>query len=234
MQKSGSQWFKTFFNDPQIKSYTNLLVFPQHRYEWGYFIKNFPKGTFVPGLYMGYDLFEEINRDPFSQTICVIRDPRNIVISWYFSMLESHILMGKVNKYRNDLTKLSLNEGLHYSIEALAVKLIEMRTWFRQDAMGDKTIQRVYFEEFFSDKQIAIFIDIINKMNLKIPKNLIVKKINYYSKENMRLRDKEVNPSRKGNHYRKRSSNHHEYFTKKHYEHFYKTTGNLIEVLGYK
>jgi len=49
---------------------------------------------------MSYDLYEEIQKPERYRTIYVQRDPRDVIVSWYWSMLETHVLMGKVGKYR--------------------------------------------------------------------------------------------------------------------------------------
>lgn len=231
MQKSGSQWIKQVLNDRRIKKKTNLYLYPQHRYEWNEFHEKFPRGVFVPGLYMSYDLYEEIKKPTNHKTLCIMRDPRDIVVSWYFSMLKTHGLMGKVHKYRTELNNLDIDDGLHYCIDQLSIKLMAMRTWINNQ--HDSKIIIIKFEDLTSSP-ILKFEELFNFLNINFDKNELDTIISDYSKEEMRKKDLEKRKDKTSSHYREKSSSHASYFKKEHYDHFYEVTGNLVEVLGYE
>lgn len=231
MQKSGSQWIKKVLGDERLKEKTNLIVYPQHRYEWNEFKQKFPKGTFIPGLYMSYDLYEEIQKPKNYKTICIIRDPRDIVVSWYFSMLKTHKLMGKVGRYRAELTKMDIDSGLHYCIEELATKFIAMRSWINNKE--DENMLIVNFEDLIENPN-ETFSKIFNWCSVDLDEGTIKEIIDDYSKEKMRKEDLKKREDKSESHYRSKSSKHNDYFKKNHYKHFYDVTGNLIDVLGYE
>lgn len=232
IQKAGSQYVKQVFSDSRIQKYTQLLTYPQHRYEWDEFHKRFPKGTFVPGLYMSYDLYEEIIKPNNYKTFYVMRDPRDIVVSWYYSMLKTHGIMGKVGKYRNELQKLSFDEGLHYCIDALSIKFMAMRTW-KNNEEHDSNIYLCKFEQI-KENTLESFKKIFDHCSVDIPENVLHSVLSDYTKEKLRQKDLAKREDKSESHYRKKSSNFREAFKKEHLEHFKKVNGNLAEFLGYE
>lgn len=230
VQKTGSQWMKAVFADRRIRAYTHLQAYPQRRYEWGEFVKRFPKQTFIPGLYISYDLYQEIEKPARYRTIYVLRDPRDITVSWYWSMLESHKLMGKVGSYRANLDKLDLEAGLHYAIDALTLKYAQMRTWAINRL--DPKVLFVRLEEI-EEEPVETLQRIFTFCGLSIPTSLTLRLASDYSKTNMRSRDLRFRSADSVSHYRSKRSKHQEMFTDSHREHFAGTAGNLIELLGY-
>jgi len=232
VQKTGSMWLKNIFNDKRIKKITNMKVFPQYRYEWGEFHKKFPKYTFIPGLYISYDLYEEIKKPSKFKTIYVVRDPRNIVVSWYYSMKYSHLLMGKVPKYRQDLNSLNLNEGLLYAIKHLTLKFCQIRTWIN-NLNDDPNIIFVKFEDLTSEP-VKTFTRIFNQCGIDIEREELTKILKDYTKDKMREKDILNKKSKKISHYRKENTSYKDVFKKIHYDYFYNITGDLIDKLGYE
>jgi len=229
IQKTASQWVKAIFSDNRIKKITGLETFPQHRYEWDDFYKKFPKYTFVPGLYISYQLYEEINKPNEYRTFYIIRDPRNLVVSWYYSMLETHGLMGKVPKHRNNLKSLSFEEGITYCIKALHLKFSFMRSWIYNQE--DPNVLIVKFEDL-TKEPLETYNEIFKHCEYEIPTQTLKDVLDNYSKEKMRKKDLKQREDNKS-HYRKKKTDWREVFTEEHLDLFYKQTGNLVELLGY-
>lgn len=231
VQRSGSQWLKAVFADDRIQDVTGLQVYPQHRYEWNEFKQRFPPYTLVPGLYMSYDLYEEISRPEPYRTIYVLRDPRNIALSWYWAAKETHIPMGKIDGYRRDLRQLDLEDGIAYSIRALAGKFTDIRTWmYHRD---DPHVRIVRFEELTSNPEGELA-EVLSHCRLRIPQELLLQVMQDYTKEKMRSRDLQRRPDGVDSHYRARSSDHRDTFTPRHYELFEQVTGDLLDLTGYR
>lgn len=230
VQRSGSQWLRAVFNDPRIIASTGLRVYPQHRYEWDEFHGRFPPFTFVPGLYMSYDLYEEIQKPGRYRTFFVLRDPRSIVVSWYWAALESHSLMGKIGRYRRDLRELDFSDGLAYSIRALTTKFADMRTWM--DHADDPHVLIVHFEELTQAPDNCLA-KILTHCEARVDRETIGAVLEDYTKAKMRQRDLERNPTAAESHYRSRSSNYREAFEPRHYDLFAAVTGDLVELTGY-
>lgn len=230
IQKTGSQWVKQIFSDFRIQKYTKLMTYPQHRYEWGEFKKQFPLYTFVPCLYISYNLYEEIKKPKSYKTFYIIRDPRNIVVSWYYSMLETHPLMGKVGKNRMILEKLSFEEGISYCIEALQLKFSFMRDWMQNQS--DPNVLILKFEDLTKEPE-PYFKNFFSHCEIDIPDEIIYSVISDYSKEKMREKDLNKRQQKSESHYRKKSSTWQDVFTEEHKRLFTDINGNLIDILDY-
>jgi hypothetical protein len=231
VQRSGSQWMKAFFSNMRIRRFTGLRPFPQRRYEWGEFVRRFPLYTFVPLLYVSYDLYEEIEKPPRYRTFYVMRDPRSVVVSWYHAMLKTHVLMGKVGRYREDLSRLLFDDGISYCIRALTGKFADMRTWW--DHRDDPNVTLLRFEDMIQDPA-ASMAGILEACGFQVPPPVLADVMRDYTKDSMRKKDPRTEADPDNCHYRATTSDHHEAFTDDHYRLFRDVTGNLVTYLGYE
>jgi len=230
VQKTGSQWFRAVLSDPRITHLTGLKPYPQRRYEYTEFKRKFPRGVFVPGLYMSYDLYEEIKKPSSYRTFYVKRDPRDIIVSWYWSMKETHGLMGKVGKFRANLQPLEFDAGLHYCIDAFSMKLACMRSWALNS--DDENIIFIEFDDI-KNRPDSVIGDILDFAGAEYSNEALSSIVADYSKERMRERDLSTRLHGSESHYRSKASHHKEVFNDSHYDHFYAVSGDLVSLLGY-
>jgi hypothetical protein len=114
-QKTGSQWFPKFFSDKRIFEATNLeLFYPNKnyfRYNERKNLKNgFPVNSIISPLYIRYNDFIDLKKPKDYKVIYIMRDPRDLIVSWYFSIKYSHVIISKqqekiqkmLNKIDND------------------------------------------------------------------------------------------------------------------------------------
>lgn len=231
IQKTGSQWLKRIFSDERIKKHTGLAVYPQYEYEYGDFHTIFPKYTFVPGLYIPYQLYEEIKKPQQYKTFYVIRDPRNIVVSWYYSMLNSHRpINNKVVKYRKKLNSMDYENGLKYCIRKQSLKFSFMRSWVYSS--DDPNVLIIKFEDLINNNFRELK-KIFNHCGFDIPDSCLREVLEDYTKDKMREKNLARRRDSKS-HYRKKSSDWRKAFSDSHKKLFYQTTGDLVDILGYK
>lgn len=231
VQKTGSQWIRSVFSDERMVRCTGLPVYPQHRYEWNEFQDRFPRYTFVPGLYISYPSFEEIIKPEDWKAFYVLRDPRDVVISWYYSTLETHEAMGKVPQHRDVLKQLDFQEGVSYCIRELSLKFQFMRTWAYHSS--DPNVMMVRFEDLISEP-LAEFGRIFDFCKLEVPDAVLSEVLHDYTKEKMRERDlKRRRHGTKRSHYRRKETDWRSVFADEHRDLFYSITGDLVDILGY-
>lgn len=233
-QKTGSMWIEAVFSDPRLQDVTGLRTYPGHRYEWTEFHESFPRGTFVPGLYISYDKYEEIDKPEEYATFYVIRDPRDIVVSWYFSMRDSHRLMGKVGEFHEDLKGLDRDEGLHYCIDALQIRWYQMRNWMTHGP-DDPQVKIVRFEELTADP-VGQYQAILGHCGFDVDQPFLADVLEDYTFEKMKKRDPPKRPDDDaGSNYRNGDAGGwREHLGPSHLEHLSRVAGDLVEVLGYQ
>lgn len=96
---------------------------------------------------------EYVNAIDFERGFHVIRDPRDIVVSSYFSHLLSHPteVWKELTAHREHLKKLSQEEGIRYEIEVCRKEqFIDLQTWdYNQD-----NVLELKFEDFIVDLEM--------------------------------------------------------------------------------
>jgi len=232
VQKSGSQWVKKVFSDPEMQEITRLKVYPQHNYEFNEFKSRFPVGTVIPGLYIDYPTFDVFVRKPKNyKVIYVIRDPRDIAVSWYHSMYSTHGERQGVDRVRRTLKGMTKEDGLSYAIKYLSPKFASLRSWVEL-SKGDSNVRFVKFEEM-TDSPGSSFEELLTFCGFDFDREHIDSILSKYTKSNMRKTDLKNRSEDSESHYREKSSSFRDEFTTDHSHLFRQVTGNLVELLGY-
>jgi len=194
--------------------------------------KTFTRQTFVTGLYIDYPHFLKLPKRGTYKAFFVLRDPRDIVVSAYYSLRYSHNPMGEVLTLRKALCNMSLEEGLIFVIEYLKSKnLFEaLRSW--TEAEDDDRILLVKYEDFAVNYRVVVE-NILSHCGIYIPQDVFDKLIDKYSFK--RIRGKSTVIEDPASHYRKgKPGDWKLYFTKKVTDVFDKFTVTLVNDLGYK
>ena len=165
--KTASQWLHLIFLDPLVFRYSGLEVFPFEPWLEGFARRAFPQSTprwevetrlyqgcrmeivlpqrmIASTLYVGYETYASIPKPPRYRSFFVLRDPRDVVVSAYFSILKSHSLNPNVERLRPELERRSQADGLHYTVDLL-------------DQLGLFAAQRSWCEHVASDPCVQIF-----------------------------------------------------------------------------
>ncbi|MHB1828457.1 MAG: sulfotransferase domain-containing protein [Steroidobacteraceae bacterium] len=232
VQKCGSQWVSAIFNDRRMRAHTGLVRMPQRYYEYGEHVSRFPRGFFVPGLYVSYQTFENFIEKPENyRVVYVYRDPRDLVISDYYSTLKTHEDNPAVVRLRTRLKSMSKEDGIKYMIK-YNDKFSVLRSWVELGTV-DKKIMFVKFEEL-TEEPVASFRKILAHCDVEMSDETLMDILQEYTKDRMRKRDLAGRADKSESHYRFQASSHLEEFNDDHYVIFRAVTGNLLEVLGYQ
>lgn len=244
--KSASQWIMKLICDPIITyRYTGLDHF-HYQNEWmggedprpyfgRRFSKTFPKNSVVSPLYIDYEGFEKIDKPKKYRGFFVYRDPRDVTVSWYFSIRNTHPTMdsGRVSENRKKLKSLDKKEGLMYSIKYLNNYGLydAQRSWLNSEE--NPRIKKVYYEKLTGKNQLERVKELLKHCKIDIPKNSIENLIEAHSferKSHGRKKGRESLDS----HLRKGVSgdweNHFDTEVKKFFE---KETNGVAEEIGY-
>lgn len=243
VQKTASQWVKRILSDRVVFKGCRMTVLDpginfigdvQKRAELK---KSFPSQTIISPLYILYEDFEKIGKPPGYRAFYVMRDPRDLLISYYFSTRFSHADNPYVAKQRAILSKMDNNEALSYFIEKINNEHNQMyngmRTWYTA-GKKEKGVMVFRYEDLTGPEQIKHFIKLFEHLDFNFPVEKIKKLL---KKHNFRILAKGREPGieDRNSHYRKGiSGDWKNYFTEKHKTAFKKAAGQLLIDLDYE
>jgi len=227
VQKTASQWINAIFSDPIVYRYSDLLPYVPRYYNWRH-PQPFPPGRVVLSLFVSRKAFVKIPKPRRYRAFYVQRDPRDIVVSSYFSTRDSHTPMGDIPEQRKILRQLPVKEGMLHLIGHLAKKgtFRSLRSW--ATAPEDEAVLLVRYEDLTGERQAEEFGRVLRHCGISIPPDDLDTLLSRYSFSNMRGRQSS------GAHYRKGAAgdwrNH---FDDDIDEVFTQATGDLVTLLGY-
>ena len=234
-QKTASQWFREILRDPEVYKYTGLRPVPyvQKGLNEANFDRPFPKHTIAIHLYVDYPTYLTISKPTRYRTFFILRDPRDIVVSWYFSTKFSHPNMLYISKLRDDMETMSFEEGMKYCIDTLEEfgLFYAQRSWMQREEDHNK-IKIFRYEDFAADNY-AFLIELLKYLCIDVPQDDLRKL--YGDNTFSRITGgRELGDEDERSHYRKGVSGD----WKKHFnppimDYFRQITGDLLEVLDY-
>jgi hypothetical protein len=198
------------------------------------FSKPFPLRTFVTPLYIDYDNFRKIPKPYKYKVFFVMRDPRDLLISWYFSGKYSHTLVGDLGEIRQQLERLDVEDGLLYGIDHLEHNgtFKAQRSW-ADSLTSDSNVMLVKYEKLITPDNILLFRQLLNHCDIRIPDNELDALLKSYSFE--KLSGRKPGQEDQNAHYRKGVwGDWKNYFSNKIQNRFTEATGDLLAVWGYK
>ena len=242
LHKSGSQWIRRILKDARIYKYSGLEAYHyQSSLLDGHdprpvnsrrFDEPFPLRKIVTPLYIDYPGYIAIPKPASSRAFFVTRDPRDIVVSWYFSSKFSHRLMGDLADVRGNLSDLDQVSGLQYSIRHLSSfgLFASQRSWL--DSIGDATTTVIRFEDLIGPEGRDHFIGLFEHCLIEIPDRVLDAVLATYNFERLSGRPKGQEDTHA--HFRKGiSGDWRNYFVPEVQNVFDEVVGDLVVQLGY-
>lgn len=254
-QKTASQWFRKILTDPIVYKYTGLAAFPYFQQGLRYaqagdaqpegFIhldKPLPKRTIGIHLYIDYPTYLGVPKPAKHKTFFVLRDPRDTIVSWYFSAKYSHELREEADavsrltpQLRSALEERTLSAGLKLIIDKLEHwgSFWAQRSWMR--VTEDQENIRVFrYEDLVRDERTFLNA-LFEYLDINVPEHKFSAlydrhRFEWYSGGRKRGAEEDQHA-----HYRKGvSGDWKNYFDDSTTAYFRKTTGDLLEVLDYR
>lgn len=230
VHKTGSQWIKALFSDPTVYRHSGLLPYDPRFYKRRK-LPLIPAGRAGLALFHSYPRFKKISKPGTYRAFFVIRDPRDIVISSYFSLRNSHAPMGDILQARKTLQEVPMKEGLLYVIERHSKRNLfkQLRSW--AVAPSSETFRLFRYEDLTGERQPEEVDQLMRHCGITLPATELEALLSRYSFSRMR-KDREA--AGKVSHYRKgKAGDWGNHFDDEVYAAFTAATGNLVELLGY-
>lgn len=238
IQKSGSQWFKKIFNDQIFWQQNKLLLYTP--------VDNFitedqiilqklnklPKDLIISPLYLRYTDFNKLQKPEIYKAIYIARDPRDLIISNYFSLKYSHDPYHPyILKMREKLNSMSQDDGITEIINSLTAGTKKtLEGWFTQNS---DNIKLILFEDIFGERQFEVFYEVLKHCDINLSINKIKTLLEKYSFKNISGRKQGSEDVK--HHYRKGTPGDWKiYFTEQQKDQFKKLSGDLLITCGYE
>ena len=252
VQKTASQWFFALYSDPRFQSLTGLNVlsftdyvelcqglpnwqrdpeFYRAAYEYLPFSAPFPGRTIGCPFYIGYRTYLEMTKKSELRALFVTRDPRDLMLSGYFSLRDSHPDMEVNSQMRSKLRTLNFADGLkHYLEYIIDLGLFEAQVDWHRAANKDTEghIKLIRYEDL-ADRYTEFFLELLRVFAPDCKRehsSSLMHRFSFQSQKTSSLFPK-------GHLRRGRSGEWSETFTPEFEEFFVSKTGNLVYDLGY-
>jgi len=230
VRKTASQWIKAMFSDPIVYRYSGLLPYDR-RLDKRRYPRDIPSGSTALALFISYSSFQAIPKPDRHRAFFVLRDPRDIVVSSYFSLRTSHTPMGDIPEVRRILQEKPRKEGLLHVINYLSANgtFKSLRSW--QVAPSAENFRLFRYEDLTGERQAEEVDLLMRHCGISLPPADLATLLSRYSFSRMR-NDSESTKSI--SHYRAgKAGDWRNHFDDDVYEAFIAATGNLVELLGY-
>lgn len=235
-QKTGSQWLKQVLIDPAFYQATGLKVLPYLALGMKYarVDETMPLHTVLTHLYASYDAYAAIPKPARFKTFYVVRDPRDAVVSWYFSARFSHNLIDPIPWLRERLDAADFEDGMIFLIDTLAEWQFfdGQRSWLVA-GRSDPSVRIFRYEDLAKD-EVAFLRDLFGYLDVEMSDQEFIGLCERHAfARYAQGRDKGVEDQ--SSHFRRGASGDwREKFTDRIRDHFDATTGDLVSVLGYQ
>lgn len=153
-RKTGSQWVTGVLGDPQLGASRGVVL---KRPDDGYRIDDFeaePDGTLLAPIFDLTPLRWRMTAKPDDRCAVVLRDPRDIVVSWVFSSAYSHPSDAEVALIRSPLLALNLREKLELAAFILKLATRVQLAWAL--AAPTPLAQTFRYEDLVAD-EVGVF-----------------------------------------------------------------------------
>ena len=242
--RTASQWLRAIFADKRIYEGSGLIPFTYETtlpggvdtrpFTQKFLRSRFPRHTIATPLYIAYEPYREIPKPTESRALFVLRDPRDLVVSEYFSNRYSHVLVGDVPKLRAELQELSERDGMLRILCYLEEKGVfaAQRSWI-DGAASDSTVLVIRYEDLTAIDNHAVWTSVLGHLDIQMSAAALADLLREHSFEAQTGRKRgtaDINAHlRKGIH-----GDWKNYFDAEIVSQFKSVTGDLLLRLGYE
>jgi hypothetical protein len=147
--KTGSQWVRLILSDPRVYRYDGRLPYVWSETEGQVLgADSQDRGRLLLSCFAGRDWVNKYfhaGKDSV-RAIFVVRSPRQLILSWYFSTRFTHEVNEEIAIHRKNMEGLSDAEGLKYAVRVFRDEFLPIIESWLKDAESDEAVKIVQFE----------------------------------------------------------------------------------------
>jgi len=209
--KTGSHWITAILSDPYLLGYSDIKL--KYLYPWNEtnrdynhylidmnesFSTGFPDNTIISPLFTGLDNFVDFTDNYEKKIFYVLRHPKDITISMYYSALKTHYPQKKALEKREELVHQGKEEGIKTIISYLiSVGLFQsLANWWAH--RNTENVLVVKFEDLIGESQPELFFKIFEFCDINMPLEIVKQYLQSYTLEKMRILSGNPDHYRKG------------------------------------
>lgn len=229
VRKTASQWLKALFSDPVVYRHCGLLTYDPRYYGWQH-PQRMPSNRIALSLFFPRQRFDTMPKPERHRAFFVLRDPRDMLVSSYFSTRNSHAPMGDIPRLRKVLRDKPKKEGMLHLIDDFAAKnrFKAVRSWVT--APDTDTVKIFRYEDLTGPSQRDEIDRLMRHCGIHLPAASLEALLSRYSFSNMDARQRAGATS----HYRHgEPGDWRNHFDDDLHEAFRQASGDLVERLGY-
>jgi len=163
--KAGSQWVKDVLTDPEIFAAQDLrFVQPTGAYSMPSFAAEPDRTLVAPAFHVSHEEWRAFS-GPDDRCVVVLRDPRDSIVSWAFSVAYSHVTEPHISVIRPPMLALNLRGKLEVSMYVYWEAGDVQRSWSRLEPTANV---RVYRYEDLVENEHATFSSMIEHFGWRV------------------------------------------------------------------
>lgn len=188
VHKTASQWVRLILSDPRFFRETGLYPYfaPRMNLRDPKLRGPVPDRSVVSSFFTNKQTLLEIEKPANWRAFFVTRDPRDLLVSRYFSARYSHRQTGNLGALRSNMVGMTEEEGILYILEHQYDVLAQNLLSFLAASPHDDAIRIVRFEELTGSEQLQTWLDLLKWTGLDIPERTVQTLLEFYSMKNMR------------------------------------------------
>ncbi|MEN1681144.1 MAG: sulfotransferase domain-containing protein [Planctomycetota bacterium] len=196
VQRTGSRWLLRVLSDPIIYRYSGLTQqpYPQlpSRLRRDAAGKPLPPKlrphTIIGPLYYDFGTFTQLTRPENYRAFFVLRDPRDMVVSNYFSTRDTHRLNPLIAERRHALKQISEEEGLLQIIQWQGEDNLfgSIESWFRGQEEHGEQVRVFRYEDITGERQSEVLRELLAFIGVDLPEEDFARLREKYSLQAMR------------------------------------------------
>ena len=188
VHKTASQWVRLVISDPRFYMATGLMprFAPSMQLESPDTREPVPEGSVVGSFFTEAETLLAIEKPADWRAFFVTRDPRDLLVSRYYSARFSHREDAFLARLRHEMRDLNDEEGILFVLENHFDSITERLLSFSRTAGTTDRIVLTRYEDLTGPNQVQVWTDLLECVNVPVPGRTIASILNFYRMERLR------------------------------------------------